>query len=337
MNNITLRGLIQVLGQAGSGFMKDRVPKLSAALAYYTIFSMGPMLVVIIFLTNLFLGQDAAEGKIYQEARGLVGDQAALQIQEIIKNATLSGTNNVAAIIGFVTLFIGATTVFSEIQDSINLIWKLKVKATRGWLKMLINRLLSFSLVIGLGFILLVSLFINTAVEGLMGKLQTIFPKRSVTIVYVSNLVVTLLIISILFAIIFKVLPDAVIRWKDVAVSALFTAVLFMIGKFGITFYINNSDIGSTYGAAGSLAVLFVWVYFSSMILYFGAEFTKCYAVKYGAEIRPNEYAVIVQTVQVETKSKSIQENEEKTAITEKALQKAEDKLEATDEQKHVN
>lgn len=327
MEKMTIRGIGKVFQSAGSGFIKDSVPKLSAALAYYTIFSIGPMLVVIIFLANLFLGQQAAEGSVYEQARDLVGDEAALQIQEIIKNATLSGTNNIAAIIGFTTLFIGATTVFSEIQDSINSIWRLKVKAKRGWLKMLFNRLLSFSLVIGLGFILLVSLFINTAVEGFMGRLQELFPKRSVQLIYITNLIVTLFIISLLFAIIFKVLPDAIIRWRDVAVGALVTAMLFMIGKFGITFYINSSDIGSAYGAAGSLAVLFVWVYYSSMILYFGAEFTKCYAIKYGTEIIPNEYAVIFQTVQVESKKHTIQENEEVAETTEKTLQKVKDEL----------
>jgi membrane protein len=192
---------------------------------------------------------------------------------------------------------------------------------------MVINRLLSFSLVVGLGFILLVSLFVNTAVEGLMGKLQQIFPKRSVQLIYVTNLLVTLFVISILFAIIFKVLPDAIIRWRDVAVGALVTAILFMIGKFGITFYINSSNVGSAYGAAGSLAVLFVWVYYSSMILYYGAEFTKCYAIKYGSEIRPNDYAVIFQTVQIESKKQSIQEHEKVAEATEKTLQRVKDKL----------
>jgi membrane protein len=324
---VTVGGLGHILKSAGSGFMKDSVPRLSAALAYYTIFSMGPMLVVVIFLANLFLGQQAAEGTIYEQAKGLVGSEAAMQIQEIIKNATHSGANTVAAIIGFTTLFIGATTVFSEIQESINLIWRLKVKAKRGWLKMLFNRLISFSLVVGLGFILLVSLIINTAVEGLMGKLEKLFPKESVHIIYIGNLVVTLFVTAILFAIIFKVLPDAILHWKDVVAGALFTAVLFMVGKFGITFYINRSNIGSAYGAAGSLAVLFVWVYYSAMILYYGAEFTKCYAIKYGSEIRPSEYAVIIQTVQVESKKHSIQENEEVAATTEKAFQRVKNHL----------
>jgi membrane protein len=315
---------------AGEGFVNDRVPKLSASLAYYTIFSLGPMMIVVIFLTNLFLGKQAIEGTLYEQIKDLVGSEAALQIQEIIKNAAIDGASNVAAIIGFITLLVGATTVFSEIQDTINMIWKLKVKSERGWLKMLMNRLWSFSLVVSLGFILLVSLFINTLVEGFMGKLQQIFPERSVILVYVLNLVITLFIISLLFAIIFKVLPDAVIRWKDVVVGAIFTAILFMIGKFGITFYISKSEVASTYGAAGSLAILLLWVYFSSIILYFGAEFTKAYAVKFGSEIRPNEYAVVFQTIQVESKKETVQENEETIAETEKVLQQAKDELDSS-------
>jgi membrane protein len=313
--------------RAGGGFMKDKVPKLSASLAYYTIFSLGPMLIVIIYLTNLIWKKEAIEGRIYGEIRELVGDSAALQIQEIIKNASISDSNTLAAIIGFVTLIIAATTVFAEIQDSINTIWRLKVKTEKGWLIMLKNRLLSFSLVVSLGFLLLVSLVINSLVEGLMDRLQIIFPQITVVLLYIVNLVLTLLITSSLFAIIFKVLPDAIIRWKDVAVGAIFTAILFMIGKFGITFYIGSSDIGSAYGTAGSLVILLLWVYYSSIILYFGAEFTKAYSVKFGSEILPDKYAVIVQTVQVESKKRSVQENERDIERTERELQKAKDNL----------
>lgn len=310
MEKVTFKGLINVLKKSGSGFMSDKVPKLSASLAYYTIFSLGPMLIVIIFLATIFLGKEATEGTIYTQTRDLVGDNAAVQIQEMIKNAAISSGSTIAGIIGFVTLILGATTVFSEIQDSINTIWRLRAKTDVGFKKLLLNRLWSFSLVIGIGFLLLVSLFINTIVEAMMNKLKEVFPGSSVYLIYIINLVVTLLVISLLFAIIFKLLPDALIRWKDVAVGALFTAILFMIGKFGITLYINKTDVGSTYGAAGSLAILLVWVYYSSMILYFGAEFTKAYVMRFGLEIRPNEYAVVVKTVQVESKDKSVQENE---------------------------
>ncbi|MBD0378060.1 MAG: YihY/virulence factor BrkB family protein [Flavisolibacter sp.] len=324
MSKITAKGIWQILRNAGKGFMKDKVPKLSASLAYYTIFSLGPMLIVIIFLTNLFWGQQAVEGNIVGQLKDLIGNKAALQIQTIIKNASIDSNNKLTAIVGFITLLIGATTVFSEIQDSINSIWNLKVKAERGWLKMLITRLLSFSIVVALGFLLLVSLVVNALLEGLMDQLQQLFPDIAVIIIYILNLLLTLLVIGFLFAIIYKVLPDAVIQWRDVSVGALFTTVLFMIAKFGITFYIGKSDIGSTYGAAGSLVILLLWIYFSSMILYFGAEFTKAYAMKYGSEIKPNEYTVTVQVVQVESKD-SVQKNEETAAETQKKAQEAKD------------
>ena len=317
MSKSTIAGIITVLKEAGGGFMKDKVPKLSASLAYYTIFSLGPMLLVIIYLANQFYKKEAIEGTLYGEINELVGDKAAMQIQEIIKNAAITGDNNFAVIIGVITLLIAATSVFAEMQDSINTIWRLRVKTEKGLLKMFRTRLLSFSLVISLGFLMLVSLIINGLLEGFMDKLTEIFPEMTVVLVYIINLAITLFIISLLFGIIFKVLPDAVIKWKDVTIGAIFTAILFMLGKFGITFYIGNSNVGSTYGTAGSLVILMLWVYYSSIILYFGAEFTKFYAIRFGSKIRPNEYAVTVQMVKVESAKESIQENNEDEKVTE--------------------
>ena len=334
MAKLTIKGFWGLVKGAGSGFVADKVTKLSAALAYYTIFSLGPMLIVIIYLSNLFFRQQAVEGRIFGQIRQLVGDKAALQIQEIIANVAVSGSNTLAAIIGFVTLLIGATTVFAEIQDSINSIWKLRVKPEQGIMKMLKNRLLSFSLVVSLGFLLLVSLIINSLIEGLMDKLKELFPQITVVLIYIVNLLITLIIISTLFAIIFKVLPDALIKWRDVAVGAIFTAVLFMIGKFAITLYIKNSNPGSAYGAAGSLVILLVWIYYTSIILYYGAEFTRCYAMKFGAEIRPDQYAVIIQTVQVESKSKSLQQDEKSAKKVEEEVQKTKEKIDAEEEKK---
>jgi membrane protein len=333
MAKLTVKGFWGLVKGAGSGFMADKVTKLSAALAYYTIFSLGPMLIVIIYLSNLFFHQQAAEGRIFGQIRELVGDKAAMQIQEIITNVSVSGSNTLAAVIGFVTLLIAATTVFAEIQDSINQIWKLRVKPEQGVLKMLKTRLLSFSLVVSLGFLLLVSLIVNSLIDGLMDKLKELFPQITVVLVYIVNIVITLVIISSLFAIIFKVLPDALIKWRDVAVGAIFTAVLFMIGKFGITLYIQNSNPGSAYGGAGSLVILLLWIYYTSIILYYGAEFTRCYAMKYGAEIRPDQYAVIVQTVQVESKSKSLQEDDKNAKKVEVELQKTKEKIDAQNKQ----
>lgn len=324
MSNVTIKGFWQILKKAGAGFMKDKVLKLSASLAYYTIFSLGPMLIVIIYLTNIFFGREAIEGTIFGSIKGMVGNAAALQIQEIIKNAAISGSSTLAGVIGIATLLIGATTVFSEMQDSLNTMWGLKVKSNQGWMRMVISRVLSFSIVISLGFLLLVSLIINGLLEGFMGKLQQLFPQVAVVIIYIVNLFVTLLVVSFLFAIIFRVLPDAIISWKDVAVGAIFTAVLFMIGKFGITFYINKSSMESTYGTSGSLVVLLVWVYYSSTILYFGAEFTKAYAVKYGSEIKPEEYAVTVQVITQEKGQNSVQQNEKEKEMMSAKMKKEE-------------
>lgn len=287
------------LKQSISEFMDDKVLKLSAALAYYTIFSVAPMLIVIIFLCDLFLGKEAIEGSIYGQIKDLVGSDAAIQIQNMIRNASLSGDVNWATAVGFVTLVIGATGVFAEIQDSINSIWRLKSKPKKGWLRMLINRLLSFSLVISMGFILLVSLTLNGMMELFNRRLTAIFPEGAVIMVYVVNVLVTLLVITALFSIIFKVLPDAIIKWKNVRVGAAVTALLFMIGKFAIGYYLGASNISSSYGAAGSIVIILLWVYYSAAILYFGAVFTRVYVQLSGEHILPKNYAVWIKQVEV--------------------------------------
>jgi len=307
---ITFKGIINVIKKAFSGFGDDKVTKLSGSLAYYTVFSMGPLLVVIISLCGLFLGREAIEGKVYSTLTGFVGSDTAAQLQEIIKNASIAGKSKIAAIIGTITLIVGATTVFAEIQDSINGIWGLKPKPKRGWLKMLQNRFLSFSVIISLGFLLLVSLGVTTIIDGFSERLRAHFPDVTVVVFYIVNLAITLAVTGLIFAVIFKVLPDAEIRWKDVAAGAFATALLFMLGKFGISFYISKSNVGSTYGTAGSLVVLLLWVYYSSIILYFGAEFTKAYAVEYGSEIHPNHYAVTTKVVEVETGQQSVQKTD---------------------------
>jgi membrane protein len=322
MAKISAKGVWEILKQSFNGFVDDKVTKLSGSLAYYTVFSMGPLLIVIIFLCSFFFGREAVEGTIYAQIEGFVGKDTALQMQQIIKNASLEGKNTGAAVIGFVMLLVGATTVFAEIQDSINSIWGIKPKPLKGIWLMVKNRLMSFSLIISLGFLLLVSLAVTTVVEGLNHRLRAAFPDMAVAIFYVLNLLITLMVITILFGLIFKVLPDARIRWKDVLAGSIVTAVLFMLGKFAISFYISKSDVGSTYGTAGSLVVLLLWVYYSSIILYFGAEFTKAYAIKYGAPIRPNPYAVTIQQVVVEAGKQSVQQNESKKSAVENAATK---------------
>ncbi len=297
-----------------SSSIEDKVPKLSGSLAYYTVFSMGPLLVLIISLCGLFFERQAIEGRVYSTLQDFVGQDTAEQLKEVIANASITGKSTTAAIVGIVTLLVGATTVFAEIQDSINGIWGLKAKPRNGWLKILQNRFLSFSVIVSLGFLLLVSLVVTSLVEGLSRRLQARFSDVAVVVFYIANLVLTFGVSTSIFAVIFKVLPDARIRWKDVFAGALITAALFMAGKFGISFYIARSKIGSTYGAAGSLVVLISWVYYSAIILYLGAEFTKAYASMYGSPIMPNDYAVTTKQVEVETGKKTVQEAEETAA-----------------------
>lgn len=293
MAGISLKRIWNALKQSFKGFGDDKVTKLSASLAYYTVFSLGPLMIVIIYLCSIFFGREAIEGTINDQIQSFVGREAATQMQEIIKNAYVSGKGTVAAVIGFVTLVVGATTVFAEIQDSINSIWGLKPKPNKaGWLILLKNRLLSFSVIISLGFLLLVSLAVTAVIEALTNRLQAMFPDMAVLAIYIINLIFTFIVITLLFGVIFKVLPDAKMRWKDVLSGAVATAILFMIGKFAISFYIGQSNVGGTYGAAGSLVILLVWVYYSSIILYFGAEFTLAYSRELGHKIVPAEYAV---------------------------------------------
>lgn len=293
----------QILKQTFSDFMDDKVLKLSAALSYYTIFSIAPMLIVIITLCEVFLGKEAIEGSIYGQINSFVGNDAAIQIQQMIKNAALSGDSTWATVVGIVTLIFGATGVFGEIQDSINFIWQLKAKPKNGILKILINRLLSFSMVISLGFILLVSLALNGLIELFSKQLARLLPEVTMILVYVINLCLTFGVISLLFAIIFKVLPDAKVKWKHVIIGAMTTAVLFMVGKFAIGFYLGASKVGTAYGAAGSIVIILLWVYYSAIILYFGAEFTQVYVQYHGEQIRPNEYAVYYKEVPVEAET----------------------------------
>jgi membrane protein len=280
------------LKESFSGFSDHKVTKLSASLAYYTTFSLGPLLIMVIFIAGKIFGEEAAQGTVYDQIKGFIGSDAAAQIQTMIKNAAITGKSGLPAVIGVVTLIIGATTVFGEIQDSINSIWGVKAKPKAGIMRLVMTRLLSFGMIASLGFLLLVSLAVTAVVEAIGHRLQQAFPDVAVVVLYIVNLVITLGVTTALFAMIFKVLPDVKIKWKAIWPGAIATAILFMIGKFLISLYISKSNIGSTYGTAGSLVILIVWIYYSSMILYFGAEFTKAYALQKGVHIIPTEYAI---------------------------------------------
>ena len=276
-------------------FMEDNAIKLSASLSYYTIFSLPPLSIIILSITGLFFGKEAVRGQFFGQINGLVGNDAAIQIQETIKNIELSDSNMFAAIFGGIMLLIGASGVFAEIQSSINYIWGLKAKPNKSLVMFIRNRLLSFSMIASVGFLLLVSLTVNTVMDVLNERLVLYFPDLTVYVFYVLNIIVLFAIITLLFSIIFKTLPDGSMTWKDTFIGAGFTAFFFMLGKFAIGFYLGNSSVASVYGAAGSVVVILVWVYYSAIILYFGAEFTKVYSKRYGRKIIPSAYAVEIQ------------------------------------------
>lgn len=296
----SLKTVIKLLKQTVTGFMEDKGLKLSASLSYYTVFSMGPLLLLLISLAGVFYGKKAIEGRVFSELRGLLGDDAARQIETTIQNLELSGQTNLSLVIGAVTLVVLATTVFSEIQDSINMIWKLKAKPKRGWLKLIKDRLLSGSIIIGLGFLLIVTLLVNGALLALNDMLRGYFPDVTIVVFTILNFVIGFIVIAILFGVIFKVLPDAKIAWKDVRAGAIFTACLFMLGRYLIGIYLETTAAGSPYGAAGSIIVILLWVNYTAAILYFGAEFTRAYADHVGVKIQPADYAVYVEQKEVE-------------------------------------
>ena len=300
-----------------SDFFDSNSLKLSASLAFFTIFSLPGLLIIIIWISNFFYGREIVEGTLYGQIKSFVGESAALDIQKTIRNAQVSGESNLATIIGVISLIFGATSVFAEIQDSINKIWHLKTKPKKGIgiIKIIFNRFISFSMIVTLGFILLVSLILNGTMEYFLDNLVSNYPQVTVILIYILNILVTFFITAFIFAAIFKVLPDARIKWRHVGIGAMVTAVLFMLARFAIGYYLGHNKMSSAYGTAGSVIVLLLWVYFSAMILYLGAAFTHAYVVQRGSRIYPNEYAVWVQQIEVESEKSITQQPEEKTVI----------------------
>lgn len=285
----------KILAHAGNDFIDDGCVKFAASLSYYTIFALAPLLIIIISLVGSIFGHDAVQGKVYMEIRELVGSEAALQIQNIIANVQRSQHSTIGTIISAVILFVGATGVFTEIQSSINFIWSVRAKPKKGWVKFIINRLISFLLVLGLGFLLFLS-FIASALLNVIGKQLTVFFPNYDTI-HLINLVNTgVMLVSIagLFTVIYKILPDAIISWRDALVGAIFTSLLFLSGRYIIDLYLGRSNLDVTYGTAASVIIILTFVYYSSIILYFGAEFTKAFAIESGHGIRVKSTAVFI-------------------------------------------
>ncbi|MGQ7946855.1 YihY/virulence factor BrkB family protein [Flavobacterium sp. WC2509] len=313
--------LFKVIKNAANCFSEHKVMKMSAALSYTTMFSMGPLLLVILFLSDFFWGKEATEGAIYSQIKSFVGPSSAAQIQTIIENLAISNNGHLAGIIGVITLLIGATSVFAEIQDSINTIWGIKPKKQSGFWLYIKARLLSFGVIGSFGFILLVSLGVSTIMDTLSSQFFSRFSDSLFYVIYVCNSLMTFIIISLLFGAIFTILPDAEIKWRQVRLASFTTAILFMIGKFLISFYISNSNIQNVYGTAGSFVVLMIWVYYSSVILYFGAEFAKSYAIQFSSDIVPSKFADLVNTVEVISDQQTVQQaDKELKAIKENQL-----------------
>ena len=288
-----LRNAWQLVREAASEWSNDKAPRLGAALSYYTIFSLAPVLLMTIAVAGLVLGPQAAEGHIVTQLAGLLGADAAKAIQTLLEKANHKSSGILATVVGSVTLIVGATGVLIELQDALNTVWKVVTKPGRGIKGILRDRMLSFGIVLGFGFLLLVSLVLSAAVALLDSWIGALIPGW-VVVGYLLSYGISLGLVAFVLAAIFKILPDAKIAWRDVWVGALVTSLLFHAGKFGISIYIGKAGVASAFGAAGSLAVLLVWIYYSSQIVLFGAEFTRVYANRYGTHVVPSDNAIQV-------------------------------------------
>jgi membrane protein len=290
-SRITAGGLWTVLKRAFAGWWGDNVPRMGAALAYYTLFSLAPILIVAIAVAGLAFGQEAVRGEIVGQIDGLVGHQGAQAVQGMLEGASRPSSSIPATIIGIITFFLGATGAFLELQTDLDAIWRVKPKQSGSFLQALLKqRLISFGLVLGFAFLLLTSLVVSAGLAALHTYMGNAFP--GVAVLWEAlDVVVSLAVITALFAMIYKVLPDVKLAWRDVWVGGLVTAGLFTIGKFLIGLYLGTSALSSTYGAAGSVIVVLVWVYYSSQIILLGAEFTREYVKRFGRKPPPEEFA----------------------------------------------
>lgn len=276
------KALIPVFKATYKGWMEDKGPRLGAALSYYTIFSLAPLLLIAIGVAGLIFGEKAAQGAIVQQIQGVVGQQAGSAIQTMIEAGRKPSAGIIASILGAIGLLLGASGMFGEIQDALNGIWRAKRNKTHGIWQFIKARFLSWATVLGTGFLLLVSLLLSAALTGAEKYLANVLPMNGV-VLELLDLFVSFVVITLLFAMIFKVLPERRISWSDVWIGAGVTSALFTAGKYLIGLYIGKSVSASVYGAAGSLVLIVAWVYYSAQILYFGAEFTKAYSNAYGS------------------------------------------------------
>jgi membrane protein len=290
----------EILKQTVMNFFQDDSFSYASSIAFYTIFSLPAILLISLSVGATVYEREVVQAELINQIGRLIGPASAAEMEKILINAALDSTGTLAKIVGIGTLIFSATTVFVSLQTSLNKIWGIKPKPERGFVKYLIDRLLSLAMVISIGFLLLVSLIIDTILVVLQNTLSKFLEGWTLYIVTGTNVAISLALITVIFAMLFKILPDAKIKWRDVWVGAMVTTFLFTIGKFLIGFYLGNSSVNSAYGAAGSLVIILIWVYYSTVIFLFGAELTSVYTEKMGSEIRPYHHAVRVQLVEVE-------------------------------------
>jgi membrane protein len=296
-------------------FADDEPFDYAAIIGFYTIFSLPAILIIMVQIASAAFGEDAVRGELSEQISGIAGESSAQQIQNIIENAWQSESGTLALIIGIATLLFSATTVFVALQNSINAVWGVKAKPEKGWLKFIINRVLSLAMVVSLGFILLVSLFVDVVLGIVSDYLSQLFQDNLVYLMQVVNIAVSLGIVTLIFAVIYKYLPDAKIEWRNVWTGAFVTTLLFTLGKYLINLYLQQDPLTDTYGAAGSLVLILVWVYYASIIFLLGAEFTQVYSRAMGQGIRPSDHAVRVKIREEEHDSSEEEEERQKRGL----------------------
>ncbi len=295
-----------------SAWGEDKAAQLAAALSYYAIFSLAPLLIVLIAIAGIFLGNQAAQNQIVIHIQGAIGKNGAEFIQNMIKNARNTNAGIVATVIGIITLLLGATGLFGQLQNTMNEIWDVPEREGGGIMGMVKQRFMAFVMILGIGLIFLLTLGANAAVLAISKFASGLFPGISI-LWQIVNIVVSFAIITLVFALVFKVVPDVEIHWHDVWLGAFVTALLFSLGKYLIGLYLSNASVGSTYGAAGSLVVLLLWIYYSAQIFFFGAEFTQVYANRYGSKIFHSDH-VLTEEFDVRTRAEISKESEANTS-----------------------
>jgi membrane protein len=276
------RNTFQLFKKAFSEWNEDKAPTFAASLSYYTMFSIAPVLVIAVSVAGMVFGEEAARGQIQTQLQDLVGTNGAEIIGEMMISARKPSSGILATVLGVIALIFGATGVFVQLQEALNHIWHVQPKPRSGVLNFLRNRFLSFAMVLVIGFLLLVSLVVSAALAGISAYFDHLIPGW--TLLWQGlNLLISFAVITVLFAMMYKILPDTQVAWRDVWLGAAVTSLLFSLGKFGIGLYLGRSTVSSSYGAAGSLAVVLIWVYYSAQILFLGAEFTRVYARSHGS------------------------------------------------------